>query len=864
MGRGAMLAVFAGATFVAAEASAASNVVQYSYDAAGNIVAIQRANPAPIAIAGFAPAFGAIGTSVTLTGTGFAATPAGNAVAFSGATAVVTAATSSTLTAVVPAAATSGRITVAVGANSASSPQDFMVTPSGAPTIAGFAPAAGAAGTPVSVTGTNFNPVPGATKVDVNQVGAAVSAVTATQLSIAIPAATGSGKLRVTTSAGSAVSTADFIVPPPGIAAADIAASVRLIANGSAHGIGILAFNKYGLILFDGNPGDWLSLQLSNFVINPAGASISYTVYKPDNTQLSAGTLTASNLTIHVPPLAAAGTYAILLRSATTQVSLDARLETNLVIPGDGSLLAVARSAGQSTRALIAAVAGEQKALMVAAMASLPAGARLDFELSLPNGSVVAKGTAFDSGGTSLLPRFTGTGTQAVVLTSPSSMTTASFQLALLAGVALPIDGPAQSVAITVPGAGARLNFSGTAGENLGLGITGSAPNTAPAINATLAVHKPDGTQLTTIYCYVGGTQCSGNFANLSATGSYTIIVQPMNGATGTLQVWLSHDVVGPLTSGVPTAVALNRPGQNGRLTFAASAGTLIALQVRGVASSPAGQNLAASILRPDGPRLAYSPPIGAGATIVAPVLPVAGTYTVFIEPDPNALGASTAAMEVLLDPGQSLVVDGPTVASTIAVAGGSARYTFAGTAGQNLGIGIGNLALNPVSDATGGVYAPDGTLLKSFGCSGTAGKCGVDLANLSATGTYGIVMQLARATGTLGATVSTDLAQTLTLGSASAISLDRPGRNARLTFAGTAGQTLRLSWTGVGIAGTTAYASAYLYQPNGSTLLGASLANGAAGGIDLPALPVSGTYTIFIDPPSGATMSVTLTLTGR
>ncbi len=54
---------------------AASNVVQYTHDAAGNIVAIRRVNPSPITIAGFAPPSGPTGTVVTITGTGFGATP---------------------------------------------------------------------------------------------------------------------------------------------------------------------------------------------------------------------------------------------------------------------------------------------------------------------------------------------------------------------------------------------------------------------------------------------------------------------------------------------------------------------------------------------------------------------------------------------------------------------------------------------------------------------------------------------------------------------------------------------------------------------------------------------------------------------
>ncbi|MFM8744033.1 MAG: IPT/TIG domain-containing protein, partial [Cytophagales bacterium] len=63
-------------------------------------------------IESFAPASGAVGTSVTLTGTNFSTTPANNVVKFNGVTATVTASTATSITATVPTGATSGTISV--------------------------------------------------------------------------------------------------------------------------------------------------------------------------------------------------------------------------------------------------------------------------------------------------------------------------------------------------------------------------------------------------------------------------------------------------------------------------------------------------------------------------------------------------------------------------------------------------------------------------------------------------------------------------------------------------------------------------------------------------------------------------------
>jgi len=61
-------------------AIAASNVVEYTYDAAGNITNVARQPSPGFAITSFDPTSGAVGATVTIYGTGFSATPANNTV----------------------------------------------------------------------------------------------------------------------------------------------------------------------------------------------------------------------------------------------------------------------------------------------------------------------------------------------------------------------------------------------------------------------------------------------------------------------------------------------------------------------------------------------------------------------------------------------------------------------------------------------------------------------------------------------------------------------------------------------------------------------------------------------------------------
>ena len=844
---------------------AASNVVQYTYDAAGNVIAIERINPAPITLTGLVPATGPIGAIIAINGTGFSATPGNNAVAFNGVAALVVSASPAMLAVAVPAGATNGKVTVSVGANTAISAQDFVVAAAGMPTISGFTPSAGLSGTIVNVEGTNFAPAPGATTVKLNQSTAAISSAAPGQLAFPVPAATGSGRIRVTTGAGTAFSTDDFIVPPAGVAAADIIATTRLAADGPAQSMGLFSTGKYGLILFEATAGAWLSLQVGNFAVNPAGAPIAYTLYKPDNTQFASGTLVATDLSIHLPALPVSGTFSLLLRTGGAQVSLDAKVETDAFIPADGTTLPIVRSAGQSTRALIAGAAGDQKALMISGLLTVPANNSLDVAVALPSGPTFRRTSAVGLGATTLLPPFATTGTHSVVLVASAGTTRSAFNLGLLGGVAIPVDGAAADVAIVNPGEGARLTFAGVAGENLGLGVTGVALSPTSVTTTNIWIYKPDASLLASVSCASDGTQCAGNLENLPVTGSYSIIVQPSSGATGTQRLWMSHDVTGTVAGGLPLGMALSRPGQNARLTFAGTAGMPVALQVRAVGTNPPGQGLVVLVRQPDKSQLVYVHLTGAGQTVVTPALAVTGTYTVFVEPE-NVQGAATATMEVLLDPGQALVTDGPMLDTTVAVAGGSARYLFDGVAGQNLGLGVSSLALNPTGDATVTIYKPDGAQLSASACAASSSGCGVNLGNLPTTGTYGVVVRpAAGATGAFRVTLSSDLPGTLNAGgSALALTLDRPGRNARLTFAGTAGQMLRLSWSGVAIAGAPGNAFVSIKTADGSTLGNAIIGTGGAGTYDIPALPATGNYTVFVDPPAGARLNATLQLIAR
>lgn len=136
-------------------------VIDYIYDRAGNITAVQRStlsSPTALAVFNFTPQQAGAGTTVTIQGQGFSTTPSQDVVKFNGVAATVTAATANTLTVVIPAGATTGAISVTVGGSTASSTTSYTVLPLA--TILSVTPSYTLPGMSVSnvtVTGSNLS-----------------------------------------------------------------------------------------------------------------------------------------------------------------------------------------------------------------------------------------------------------------------------------------------------------------------------------------------------------------------------------------------------------------------------------------------------------------------------------------------------------------------------------------------------------------------------------------------------------------------------------------------------------------------------------------------------------------------------------
>ena len=154
-------------------------------------------------ISGFSPTSGPVGTSVTITGSGFTGA---TSVSFHLVPASFSVMSDTTIVSTVPFGALRGTISVHTpGGNVTTKHQFFKVTPQ----ITGFTPMFGPAGTPVTISGSAFT---NATQVVFNGVAATFTVDSYSQITATVPPSATSGPLAVTTKSGKGTSKTNFTV----------------------------------------------------------------------------------------------------------------------------------------------------------------------------------------------------------------------------------------------------------------------------------------------------------------------------------------------------------------------------------------------------------------------------------------------------------------------------------------------------------------------------------------------------------------------------------------------------------------------------------------------------------------------------
>lgn len=824
----------------------ATDTAIYSYDAVGNLLGITRQNSATLSIFQFTPDKGLVGTTVTIYGTGFSATPASNTVKFNGTTASVLTATTTVLTANVPAGATNGPISVTVAGVTATSTTNFTVGAGGAPTLSSFSPAVGNYGATVTLTGTNYDTTPINNRVTFTGAIGAVATATSTTITAPVPGSAQTGLLSVSTLQGKATSATEFFVAPPGVVATDIQYTGRITLNGSTAVASITTANKNGMMVFDGVAGQRINIGFSGVTVTQFAA----TVYRPDGVAMTVPTtFSTSGGSVDLPILPMTGTYTIFLDPLSTYIgNITVTVSTELtgsITPGGSAVpISIAR-VGQNARYTFSGSAGQTVSLQLSA-ATITSGYA---SIINPDGTNLVAPTSFGTGGGALdsqvLPT---TGTYAILVdpsvTYTGNVTLTLYNTADVTGT-ISIDGSTVTPTLTVPGQRARYTFTGTAGQWVNVGLS-----SVSIASSTVSMVKPDGTTLLSTSISTSGGSLDPTTA-LPTTGTYTIVVDPTSTYTGSITLTLSSTLTGSVTlDGAAVPISLTRIGQTARYTFSGTSGQWLSLGLTSVTLTSANVTL----LKPDGTTLASTSVGTSGGGLEPPsTLPTTGTYTIVVDPASAYTGNITLALMSYLT--GTLNLDDTTTTATIATVGQNALYTFSGTAGQWVSFGFTGVTI-PFASVS--LLKPDGTTLTATSIGTGGGSLDLSAA-LPASGTYTLTVNPSGAyTGNMTIVLSSEVTGSVTVNDAATlITIGRAGQNARYTFAGTASQQVTVRITGNTLGNTTVN----LYTPSGSYQTGTT--NSAASfNLSTVTLGTTGTYIITINPSTTATGALNLQVT--
>ena len=835
------------------------NAATYAYDAVGNLLSISRQVPSQVSIIQFSPGSGPVGSLVTIYGAGFSATAGQNTVTFNGVAASVTASSTNLIVTSVPAGATTGSISVTSPVGSVTSATSFTVTSgtAGAPTISDFTPAIGVPGTSVTINGTNFNAVAANNRPSFNVVNATVTSSTTTSIATTVPQS-GSGRIAVTTPAGKATSTADFLVPPSPYTAADVVTTGRMTIGGGSNSVSVNTAGKIGLRLFDGNQGQRIYLDITGV---SAQSNAYVNIYNPDGTLLTSVTISFSNANrIDATVLPSTGTYSIMLApwatgtAAATFTLYDVAPDfTSTISPSGSSVTATLTTPGQNARLTFAGATGQIISLRVT---GVTIGSTTTVYIFNPNGTTLLSFTINSSSGgwldATTLPS-PGTYT---ILADPTTTNTGNATLALynvvhIAGSITP-GGSSVPVVINTPGQNASYTFSGAVGQQISLNVT-----SVTVAGGTVYIKKPDGTTLTS-----AGFGTSGVFIDnttLPVAGTYTVFVDPSVYNTGnlTLNLYNTADFTGTISvGGSPVTVNITSPGQNARLTFSSSAGQKISINVTAVSITGSST---LSLLKPDGSSFGSWSFGSGGVFIDTQTLPVAGTYTIVVNPQVTGTGNATLTLNDCTDVTGAVSPGGSSVAVTIPTQGQSASITFSGVANQRVSL---NMTSITIFSSYVDFYKPDGSVLGSSTLVSNVSSAFIDPRTLPVNGTYTILINPNNTnTGSMTLTlydVPADPTGSITIGgSALGVTTSVPGQNATVTFSGTSGQQVTVHVTG----NTMGSVTVKLLKPDGTTLT-TTTSSSASFNLATQTLSVTGTFSITID-PSGAnvgSMNVSVT----
>ena len=649
-------------------------------------------------------------------------------------------------------------------------------------------------------------------------------------------------------------------------AAATTGPSTTITIDGAAASLTTSAAGQSAMYTFTGTAGQRVfttitSVSVADYAMatltSPAGATLasaSYIDFVSDEVaNIDVATLpTTGTYTVAVTPNSGLGDYLVQVASVPADVTASA------AIGGAAATLTFAK-AGQNGTVTFSGTAGTRLFTRFAIQSQTDPNQCFDAVLDDASGSELSgSGCAYSGGGYIDLVTLPSTGTYTVVV-DPQGDETGSVAVTLAQSpadttVSATFGGPTASATVGY-GQGVNFDFTANAGQTMlaDTAIGGAAMSTyATLLNSSGSI-------------LIYGSDGSIKY-KFTATGTYDLYVSPTGAQTGTATATLYNvpaDASSTATAGgAAVTTTTTAPGQDGTLSFTATAGQEIFVTCSVTSSDPSGITWF-GLLDPSGNALqsndCYSSPLFYRTT-----LSTAGTYKITWDFPGAATGSATLRIySVPADVTATATVGGSAVSLTTTAPGQNAGISFTATAGQSVYLSCTqNLTGNTTgADLDASMYNPSGTDVSDSFCADpiytvpvttVAGTYHVEVATpLPAYGPMTVKVVLLPPPPTATATVG---------GAAASVSTTAAGQWASISFTATAGQRIYIACVqdipGVTDVGRTDY---WIVGPSGSQVGYDEYCYNVPLLFDTQAFAVAGTYTIEIAPL--ATQSGTATL---
>jgi RHS repeat-associated protein len=751
----------------------ASETAIYSWDPAGNLLSIARHSSSALSIIELAPAQGAVGETVTISGTGFSTAPSADTVKFNGTKATVSVATAVSLTVTVPTGAASGTVSVQTEAEGpVTSVQSFTVASSSAPTITSLSTTLAAVGSEVTISGSNFEPNAYDSFVTVNRSRPELISESSSSIKFKIPEAVDSGHVSVATPQGS-VTGPDLYIPPNGISTSKIGVNERFSVGGSLTVKLEKSAENVGLGIFEGAAGERVSLVLSESTIESGKVS----VWGPGGDKLSGSETSFSKSSggfVGPVTLPSTGTYTVLFEpkgSYTGKIKLTAyevpaNSAASIVPTVSGASETVTTTVpGQEGEVTFKGTEGERIFLEspevkygsgccnVQVSLETPEGEELA-DMYMESGSYIDTQTLPSAGTYKIHVKPKGIATGSIKLTAYEVPTNFSASITPSEG------GVSQVVKTTVPGQNGEVTFKGTAGERIFLNSSEWGYGSG-CCNVKVSIRTPEETTLAGRYLNSTASESYIDTQTLPSTGTYTLYVDPVGAATGSIKL-TAYEVptnfsasITPSEGGVSQVVKTTVPGQNGEVTFKGTVGERIFLN-SSESSYGSCCSLKVSLRTPEETTLTTEYLYSSHPDIDTQTLPSTGTYTLYVDPVGAATGSiKLTVYEVPENALGSITIGGAAVKISTTVPGQNAYVTFSGKASEGIKLTMSEVKIGTSSccSAQISIEKPEGGNLVSPKDVGTSG--GTITSTLTVAGTYKIYINpLEASTGSIKLTL--------------------------------------------------------------------------------------------------------------